>query len=43
MRDHDNASTLFTGQDPYTATVGVLAFDIHFMINALGSTDEYAK
>lgn len=43
IRDHDNASTLFTGEDPYTATVGVLAFDIHFQINSLGSTDEYLK
>jgi len=43
IRDHDNASTVFTGNDPYTATVSVLAFDCHFMINSLGSTDEYTK
>lgn len=43
IRDHDNASTLFTGEDPYTATVGVLAFDIHFQTNSIGSTDEYTK
>jgi hypothetical protein len=42
-RDTNNASGLFTGADPYTGTVGVLAFDIHFQINSLGSTDEYTK
>lgn len=37
-RDHDNASTLFAGEDPYTATVGVLSVDIHYEIDALGSS-----
>ena len=47
FRDTTNASTLFTGTCPYNtggnATVGVTAFDIHFMIDSLGSTDEYVK
>lgn len=45
IRDHSNDNTghFFSGNDPYTATVHVLAFDAHFMINSLGSTDEYTK
>lgn len=43
IRDHDNASNSFTGQDPYTATVGVLSFDIHYVVDGFGSNDEYAK
>jgi hypothetical protein len=42
-RDTDNDSGLFTGADPYTTTVGILAFDVHFMINSLGSDTEYTK
>lgn len=42
-RDTDNDSGLFAGNDPYTGTVGFMAFDVHFMINSLGSTDELAK
>jgi hypothetical protein len=43
LRDNANTSGVFTGSDPYTATVGVLAFDVHFQINSLGSTDQYTK
>lgn len=45
IRDHnnDNSGHFFDGNDPYTATVHVLAFDAHFMINSLGSTDQYTK
>lgn len=43
IRNHSNSSNLHGGQDPYTATVAVLAFDVHIQINSLGSTDEYAK
>jgi hypothetical protein len=43
LRDNGNTSTLFSGADPYTTAVGVTAFDIHFQINSLGSTDEYTK
>lgn len=42
-RDTDNDSSLFSGSDPYTIKVGVMAFDIHFMINSLGSTEQYVK
>lgn len=42
-RDTDNDSGLFAGADPYTGTVGVLSFDIHFMANSIGSTTEYIK
>lgn len=43
IRDH-NGDTVFAGvDDPYTAVVHVLAFDIHFQINSLGSTDELVK
>lgn len=42
-RDITNDSEAFTGADPYTAVVGVTAFDLHFQINSLGSTDEYTK
>lgn len=46
-RDTTNESGLFTGACPYNtsanATVGVMAFDVHFMINSLGSTDELTK
>lgn len=46
-RDTTDDSDLFLagagGADTYTATVYVTAFDVHFMINSLGSTDEYSK
>jgi hypothetical protein len=42
-RDTANVTGLFAGADPYTGTVGILAVDIHFQINSLGSTDEYTK
>lgn len=43
IRDHDNASTVFAGEDPYTATVGVLSFDVHYNIDGFGSNSEYIK
>jgi hypothetical protein len=43
MRDHDNASTLFGGQDPYTDTVGVVSFDVHYAVDSFGSDEEYEK
>lgn len=43
MRDTDNDSGLFVGADPYSGPVGVLAFDVHFVINSMGSTEEYVK
>lgn len=43
IRDTANASGLFTGADNYTGTVSVLAADIHFEIDSLGSHTEYSK
>lgn len=43
FRDNANTSGAFTGTDPYTATVGITAFDVHFQVNSLGSTDQYTK
>ena len=43
IRDTANSSTTFTGSDPYTATVGVMSFDVHYQINSLGSDTEYEK
>jgi hypothetical protein len=42
-RDTTNDSTSFTGADPYSAEVGITAFDIHFMVDSLGSNEEYVK
>lgn len=46
-RDTTNDTGLFgvgaAGNDTYTAVAGVTAFDVHFQINSLGSTDEYTK
>jgi hypothetical protein len=46
-RDTTNVSGLFPGNCPYNtggnATVMMLAFDIHFQLNSIGSTDEYIK
>lgn len=46
-RDTGNASTLFSGNCPYNtggnASVPIMAFDIHFQTNSLGSTEEYTK
>lgn len=47
-RDTGGASTTFSGQTcPYNtggnAVVGLIAFDVHFMVNSVGSTDEYTK
>jgi len=43
MRDTDNDSGLFTGNDAVTGNVAALMFDCHFMLNSCGSTDEYTK
>jgi len=46
-RDTGNASSVFAGSDPYNtggnATVSVLAFDVHFQINSIGSTERNVK
>ena len=43
LRDNSNASGVFAGADPYTATVGLMSFDLHFQLNSLGSTDQFTK
>lgn len=43
IRDTTNATALFTGIDPYTETVSISAFDVHFQINSLGSDNEFTK
>lgn len=45
IRDHSDANTghIFGGNDPYVGAAAVLAFDVHFMINSLGSTNEFSK
>ena len=46
-RDTTNAAGQFVGTCPYNtggnASAGVLSFDLHFMINSLGSNEEYIK
>jgi hypothetical protein len=43
-RDNAPNSAVFSGvADPYTATVAMTNFDVHFMIDSLGSDDEYIK
>lgn len=43
IRDNANTSGLFAGADPVAQMVQVLAFDIHFEIDSLGSNSEYTK
>jgi hypothetical protein len=43
IRDNDNDSTLFAGSDPYTGTVGILYFGVHFMVNSIGSDEQWVK
>jgi hypothetical protein len=43
FRDNANTSTLFTGADPYTGTVGLTSIDIHVEIDTVGSRGEYTK
>lgn len=43
FRDTANASTLFTGADPYIGTVQADELDIHYEINTFGSKLQYMK
>jgi len=43
FRDNANTSGVFTGSDPLAATVGVLALDIHYEKDTLGSHSEFTK
>jgi hypothetical protein len=42
-RDTGNVSGLFAGADPLVGNARALSFDVHIMINSIGSTDELAK
>jgi len=43
LRDTANASTLFTGADPYTGDAEAVSFDVHIEVDTLGSRALYAK
>jgi len=43
IRDTANASTLFTGSDPLSATVSALFYDVHVEVDSIGSRAQYAK
>ena len=43
IRDNANTSTLFSGTDPFTTSVSVIAIDIHIELDTLGSRTEYSK
>lgn len=43
FRDTSNVSGLFSGADPYTGTVQLKEFDIHYQIDSLGSDEQYIK
>lgn len=43
IRDNANTSGAFAGADPYTATVGVLSFDVHLELDSNGSMAQYSK
>jgi len=43
LRDNANASGLFAGADPVGATQYIMSFDSHFMLNSVGSDQEYVK
>jgi hypothetical protein len=42
-RDSANASTLFAGADPYTVAAKTKEFDLHYLIDSLGSGQEGVK
>lgn len=42
-RDNANTSGKFSGINSYTATVGITAFDVHFQVDSLGSTNQGSK
>ena len=43
FRDNANTSTVFTGADPYTGTVGLTSVDIHIEVDTIGSRTQYTK
>lgn len=43
FRDTNNTSTVFSGADPFTTTVGVMSMDVHIEVDTFGSRTEYTK
>jgi len=43
LRDTGNASTVFTGNDPYSGTVAISSVDCHIEIDTEGSRSQYTK
>jgi hypothetical protein len=43
LRDTDNDSTLFDGDDPLAGDVDAVFFDVHIEVDAFGSKEEYVK
>jgi hypothetical protein len=43
LRDTANASTLFTGADPYAGDAEAISFDVHIEVDMLGSRQLYVK
>lgn len=43
IRDYNNTSTLFAGNDPQAGDVYVTDFDVHKEIDSMGSATEYVK
>lgn len=42
-RDNANTSGQFSGADGFAATVGIISFDVHYVINGFGSNEELIK
>lgn len=43
IRDSNNGSTEFTGNDPVAGNVSTVNLDVHYEINSIGSDEEYVK
>jgi hypothetical protein len=43
IRDSNNTSTEFAGNDPVTGNVSTVNLDVHYEINSIGSDEEYVK
>lgn len=43
LRDTTNASGLFTGVDTYTGDLNLISFDVHILLNSIGSRERGSK
>lgn len=43
IRDNENQSTLFTGNDPVAGSVYLMAADFHIQLNSIGSDEQWIK